>query len=235
MLIGGIQTLSLLDFPEKISAIVFTVGCNFRCGFCHNPEFVDPNQIKKLTKDFIPEEKFFKFLESRKGFLDGVVVSGGEPTIHLDIIPFIEKIKNMNFLVKLDTNGTNPIVIKKLLEKKLIDYIAMDIKNIITEYNDICGAKVNLENIKKSRDLILNSGISHEFRTTVLQNFHNKEKITEIAKFCQGADRYTIQNFRPEKTLDEKFNTFYGFLPEQLAEFKVLAKKYIKNVIILGD
>ncbi len=235
MLIGGIQTLTLLDFPNKVSAIIFTAGCNFRCGFCHNPQFVDPDQIKKLTKDLIPEEKFFKFLQSRKGFLDGIVVSGGEPTIHSDIISFIEKIKNMDFLVKLDTNGTNPTVIKELLEKKLIDYFAMDIKNIPSEYDDICGVKVNLENIKTSRDLIINSGIDHEFRTTVLQNFHNKDKILEIAKFCEGANKYTIQNFRPEKTLDKKFGNFHGFLPKQLTEFKTVAEKYIKTVVVLGD
>ncbi len=235
MLIGGIQTLSLLDFPKKVSAIVFTAGCNFRCGFCHNPEFVDPNQIKKLTKNLIPEEKFFKFLKSRKNFLDGVVVSGGEPTIHLDLVSFIEKIKDMGFLVKLDTNGTNPQIIDELFEKKLIDYIAMDIKNIASAYNDICGVSVNFKNIKTSRDLILNSGISHEFRTTVLQNFHDDKKIEEIAKFCQGANRYTLQNFRPEKTLDQNFSNFHGFLPKQLTKFKTLAEKYIKNVVILSE
>lgn len=235
MLIGGVQTLSLLDFPGKVATIVFTAGCNFRCGFCHNPQFVDPKQIKKLQKDLIPEHKFFTFLESRKNFIDGVVISGGEPTIHSDLVSFIDRIKKMGFLTKLDTNGTNPDVIKELLNKDLIDYFAMDIKNIPAEYDAICGVKVNFENIKKSRDLIINSGIKHEFRTTVLQNFHNKDKIAQIAQFCQGADKYTIQNFRPEKTLDKKFGSFHGFLPKQLAEFKNVAEKYIKNVVVLGD
>ena len=251
MLIGGIQTLSLLDFPKKVSAIVFLAGCNFRCGFCHNPQFVIPEQIKKLQKDLIPERKFFAFLESRKDFLDGVVVSGGEPTIHPDLISFIEKIKDIGFLVKLDTNGTNPEMIKTLLEKKLIDYFAMDIKSSPQNLERICrpvgkspqppltrGSKTDSslqEKIKKSRDLILNSSIDHEFRTTVLQEFHDEKEIEAIAKFCEGTNKYTIQNFRPEKTLDEKFGSFHGFLPKKLARFKKVAEKYVKNVVVLGD
>ncbi len=174
-------------------------------------------------------------METRKNFLDGVVVSGGEPTVHPDLISFITKIKELGLLVKLDTNGTNPEIITKLLEKKLIDYFAMDIKSIPEEYNKICAVKVNFQNIKASRDLILNSGIDHEFRTTVLTKFHDKAKIEAIAKFCEGANKYTIQNFRPEKTLDEKFSRFHGFFSEELTSFKVVAEKYVKNVVVLGD
>lgn len=235
MLIGGVQTLSLLDFPGKVSAIIFTAGCNFRCGFCHNPQFVDPEQIKKLASDLIPEEKFFAFLESRKNFLDGVVVSGGEPTIHQDIVSFIEQIKDVGLRVKLDTNGTNPEVIQELLDKKLIDYFAMDIKAIESKYNKICDTDVTFEKIKKSRDVILNSGIDHEFRTTVLTQFHDEKDIELIAQFCKGANKYTIQNFRPEKTLDKNFSKFSGFLPPQLAKFKEIAQKHIENVVVLGE
>jgi pyruvate formate lyase activating enzyme len=241
MLIGGIQTLSLLDFPKKVATIVFTSGCNFRCGFCHNPQFVDPDQIKKLTNDLIPEKSFFSFLNERRKFLDGVVISGGEPTIQPDLISFIKKIKAMGLEVKLDTNGTNPPIIAKLLENKLIDYIAMDIKSAPQSLKTICrpiNIKNNsllLEKIKESRNLILKADINYEFRTTVLKEFHNEKKIEQIAKFCQGAEKYTIQNFRPKKTLDEKFNKFHGFLPEKLTRFKLIAEKYLKNVIILGD
>jgi pyruvate formate lyase activating enzyme len=226
MLISGIQTLTLLDYPEKVAAIIFTAGCNMRCGFCHNPQFVDPEQIKKLQKNFIPEDKFFKFLKSRENLLDGIVISGGEPTLQPDLITFIQKIKQHNFLVKLDTNGTNPAVIASLLTQNLVDYIAMDIKSAPQNFAKISNpVDLKLSNtiqqkITKSRDLIMNSTINYEFRTTVIKELHDLDEIDKIKEFCHGAKKYILQNFRPAKTLDPAFNKFHGFSDTEFLRLK---------------
>ncbi|MCK5461108.1 anaerobic ribonucleoside-triphosphate reductase activating protein [Candidatus Gracilibacteria bacterium] len=235
MLIGGINTLTLLDFPGKVSCIIFTAGCNFRCGFCHNPQFVLTENIKKLTGHFIPEEKILSFLDSRKGFLDGIVISGGEPTIQPDLLNFIRKIRAKKILVKLDTNGTLPDVLEKIIKENLIDYFAMDIKASVQNYEKICGINLDTKKIEKSKNLILNSGIPHEFRTTVIKNLHDEQEIEAITKFCEGADLYTIQNFRNQKVLDKKYENFQGFSEEDLEKFKNIAKKYIKKVNILKN
>ncbi len=231
MLIGGINTLTLLDYPDKLACIIFIVGCNFRCGFCHNPQFVLPEEIQNFKPEhLIPEGKFFQFLETRKGLLDGVVISGGEPTLHSDLILFLKKIKNLGFLVKLDTNGTNPEVLRKIMENKCVDYFAMDIKASPQKYNKLIGTKINFTNIEKSKDLIISSEINHEFRTTVIPNFHDKSEIKKITQFCKGANKFTIQNFRNTKVLDPKYKKLPGFNPEELKEFKTIAKKFINNV-----
>jgi pyruvate formate lyase activating enzyme len=234
MKIGGVQKLTLLDYPEKTAAIVFVAGCNFRCGFCHNPQFVDPENINEIKDFLIPEDKFFNFLETRKGLLDGVVVSGGEPTVFPDLPQFIKKIKDLDFLVKLDTNGTNPEMIKKLIAEKLIDFIAMDVKMSPENYENIVGVKVDGSKIKESIALILSAKIPHEFRTTVLQKFHNKIEIEKIVKLIKGADKFALQNFRNEKTLDPKFHKFHGFDSEELNEFKKIAEKYVSDVEVRG-
>jgi pyruvate formate lyase activating enzyme len=215
-----------------VACIIFTAGCNFRCGFCHNPQFVDPQQIQKLAPNCIPEKKFFHFLDCRKKFLDGVVISGGEPTIHSDLEDFIQNIKTRGLQVKLDTNGTNPEMVEKLLEKNLVDYIAMDIKSVPQKqtYEKICEISVDLEKIIRTKNHIQNANIAYEFRTTVLQEFHSEKSIEHIAQFCQNAPKYTIQNFRPEKTLSQKFQNFSGFQPAILDRFKQIAQKYIAQV-----
>ncbi len=233
MLIGGIHTLTLLDYPGKVACIIFTAGCNFRCGYCHNAEFVLPEKIKERMNDMIPVEKIFSFLDKRKGKLDGVVVSGGEPTIHPDLIDFIRKIKEKGFLVKLDTNGTNPMAIEKLLAEKLVDYIAMDVKASKEKYDELTGVKNNFASIKHSRDLIKNSDIDYEFRTTVVKGFHDEEEMRKIAQFCRGAKMYSIQNFRPQKVLDKEFKKFNGFLKKELEAFKAIAEEKIAEVTIL--
>ncbi|MDH3324775.1 MAG: anaerobic ribonucleoside-triphosphate reductase activating protein [Candidatus Peregrinibacteria bacterium] len=233
MLIGGIQTLTLLDYPEKVSCILFTAGCNFRCGFCHNPQFVDPEEVKGLAKNLIPEDKFFKFLDSRGKFLDGVVISGGEPTLQPDLIDFIRKIKDRDLLVKLDTNGTAPETLKTLLDEKLIDYVAMDVKTVMKDYSKLCETEVETDKIKQSIDLLQNSGIDYEFRTTVLKEFHNPEIIFKIAESIKGVPKYTIQNFRPQKVLNKAFEKFQGFTPPELEELKRSAEKVLKNVVVL--
>ncbi|MBT3348777.1 anaerobic ribonucleoside-triphosphate reductase activating protein [bacterium] len=234
MLIGGINTLTLLDFPGKVSAIVFTAGCNFRCGYCHNPEFVIPDQLKKLMPTMIPEEKIFKFLETRKEFLDGVVVTGGEPTMHADLPEFCEKIKKMGFLVKLDTNGTNPEMMEKLFEKKLVDYVAMDVKHPLEKYPELVNIAVDPRVLRKSIRIIKKSGLDHEFRTTVVPKFHGEKELEQIATEIAGGKKYTIQNFRPAKTLDPTFEKLRGFTSDELKSLKKVAEKFVEKVQILN-
>ena len=238
MLIGGIHTLTLLDYPKKSACILFTVGCNFRCGYCHNPQFVLPEQIKTYkAKNLIPEEKFFNFLKTRKNLLDGVVISGGEPTLQPDLIQFCKKIKDEGFLVKLDTNGTAPKTIQELIDKNLVDYIAMDIKASPEKYEQICDTKIKLEDIKKSKDIIQKAGstnkLDYEFRTTVIKEYHDEKEIEQIGKFCKDAKTLTLQNFRNKKVLNPKFKTHTGVSKDDLEKFKKILKKYVKKVEIL--
>lgn len=199
MNIGGFEKFTMVDYPGKLAATVFTVGCSFRCPFCHNPELV--SSIKYQVSS-IAEKEFFKFLEDRRGKLEAVCITGGEPTIQPDIIPFIEKIKGMGFLVKLDSNGTRPDVLRKIINKKMVDYIAMDIKNIPEKYSETAGVKVDIERVKLSVKLIINSGIDYEFRTTVVPGFHNEKDFQIIAEWISGARAYFLQEFRDFKVLD---------------------------------
>src|SRR3990172_8063647 len=168
MILGGFQKITLIDYPGKLATTVFTVGCNFRCPFCHNPELVD----LKLVHNEESEKEFLAFLKKRKGKLEGVCITGGEPLIQPDIIDFIKKIKKLGFFVKLDTNGTRPDVLKKIIDAKIIDYIAMDIKNQLKFYDKTTGTKVDKNRIKLSVDLIMNSHIPYEFRTTAVPGLH---------------------------------------------------------------
>lgn len=204
MRIGGLQKLSLIDFPQKTAAIVFTQGCNFRCGYCHNPELIYP----KLYQIPIPEEEVFAFLETRVGKLDGVVITGGEPTLQSDLIDFIKKVKAMGFLVKLDSNGSNPEILKKIIDEKLVDFIAMDIKATFDKYNLVCGVSVNLDNIKKSIELIKKSGIRFQFRTTYDKTKLVDSDIQAMTNFLDVATNYKIQKCNevhlPEGVLEEQ-------------------------------
>lgn len=190
----GLQGLSLIDYPNKLCATLFTGGCNFRCPYCHNPELVIG--YEKLP-DIIQDE-ILKFLKERKGFLDGITICGGEPTIHSYLPDFVKLVKKEGFLVKLDTNGTNPDMLKKIE----VDYIAMDIKGSLKRYNEVSGVKVDTDFIKKSVDLIMESSIDYEFRTTVFPGFFNKEDAVQIAKWVKGAKRYVLQKPTVVKTLD---------------------------------
>jgi len=238
MLIGGVQELTTLDFPGRLAAVVFTLGCNFRCGYCHNPQFVQC-QGETLTSS-IPEEVFFKFLEKRKGKLEGVCISGGEPTLQSDILEFAGKIKRMGFLVKLDTNGTRSGVLKKMIAEKVVDFFAMDIKTSLSRYGEIIntfprssksgvGEDLLINEVKKSKEIIQNSGLPYEFRTTAVKGKHTKEVFEEIGEWLKGAEAYFIQNLRNEKTLSEEYKKKEGFSEKELAEFKLLMEKYVKN------
>ncbi len=200
MLIAGIQKTTLIDYPGKVAATLFLFGCNFRCGFCHNPELI--GELKTKT---ISEKEVLDFLQNRKEFLEGVCITGGEPTIQKDLQDLIRKIKNIGLDVKLDTNGTNPEMLKNLIDENLLDCIAMDIKTGYGKYHKLTNTKTNLEKIKKSIRIIINSKVNHEFRTTVIPEFYDKEDIKEIKEMLKGAKKYYLQKFIPKKTLDPAF------------------------------
>ena len=223
MLLGGLQKFTLIDYPGKIAATVFTVGCNFLCPFCHNPELIDPKLMKNQPS--VLESEFFEFLKSRQGKLDGVCITGGEPTLHKDLADFLSKIKSLGFAVKLDTNGSHPEILEKLITEKLVDYIAMDIKAPADKYSEIAGG-VGIDKIKKSVGLIKNSGVDYEFRTTVVPKFHKKEDLIKIAEWLKGAKKYFIQQFYPTKTLDDCLMGEKSYSKEELNELCEAIKSY---------
>lgn len=230
MLIAGVEKLTTLDFPGRLAAVVFTPGCNFRCGFCHNPHLVDGNRLKETKDDIIPEESFFNFLRQREGLLEGVCVSGGEPTIQPDLVEFSLKIKKAGFLVKIDTNGTNPKILEDLIKEKAVDFFAMDIKTNPSNYKDIAGVDFPVKEVERSKELIQNCGLPHEFRTTVIKNKHTSEIFKNIGEWIRGADNYYIQNFRNKTALlDEGYKNMEGFSGEELLEIKSLMEKYVKR------
>ncbi|WP_372519568.1 anaerobic ribonucleoside-triphosphate reductase activating protein [Candidatus Ruminimicrobiellum ovillum] len=193
MRIGGLQKFSFIDFPNKTAAIIFTQGCNFRCAYCHNPELIYPNMYQVP----MPEEQIFAFLESRRNQLDAVVITGGEPTLQPDLIDFIKKVKAMGFLVKLDSNGSNPEVLEQIINQKLVDFIAMDIKAPFDKYNLVCCVPVNIENIKRSIELIKNSGIDFLFRTTYDKSKLFDEDIQTMTNFLNVDTHYKVQKCNP--------------------------------------
>ncbi len=222
MKIGGLQKLTLIDFPGRVACTVFLSGCNFRCPWCYSPELVLPDDIKKHPK--IEEEVFFDFLDKRKGKLDGVVVCGGEPTISKESVDFVRKIKEKGFLVKLDTNGANLEVIKEM--KEFLDYIAMDVKLPVERYKEVSEKTFD---VKESIDFIKSCGVDYEFRTTVVPGIHKKEDIEKIAKTIKGAKRYYMQNFLPEKTIDENFLKNKSFSIEEMEIFRKTASPFVEN------
>jgi pyruvate formate lyase activating enzyme len=226
MKIGGLQKVSLIDFPDRISCIIFTQGCNLRCPYCHNPELVIPENFSEI----ISEKDFFSFLQKRKKYLEGVSITGGEPCLQKDLLEFSEKIKNMGFAVKLDTNGCFPRIIKNASEKKLLDYIAMDVKAPAEKYNILVGKKIDTGKITKSIELIKNSGLPYEFKTTVVKSqlsFHDMGKIGEMIK---GAKSYYLQKFIPSKTLDPSFMKETTYTDEEFEKIKKIMSDYAENV-----
>jgi len=218
MIIAGLQKLTLIDYPGKIGATVFLSGCNFRCDWCYSSELVLPKKIK--NQPVIPGKDFFSFLKQRQGLLEGIVICGGEPTINKDLGKFIKKIRKLGFLVKLDTNGSNPKMLKELIDNNLLDYIAMDIKVPWGLKSQISISKYENE-IKKSVDLLKNSGLNFEFRTTVVPTVHTKKDVLEIAKWIGGSKiKYYLQNFRPEKTIDPKFEKIKPYSDKYLLEIQ---------------
>ena len=195
MQIGGFLKQSFIDFPKVYSAVIFTNGCNLNCWYCHNKQLINNKQKCETSLDEI-----YKFLESRKGFIEGVVISGGEPTLQPDLETVIDKIKSIGYKVKLDTNGTNPLILEKLLPK--LDYVAMDIKNSFANYEKIAG-KINIENIKKSVEILKNCNVDYEFRTTFPTGI-TLQDIDDIGKAIKGAKCFYLQNYVPQDNILEQ-------------------------------
>ncbi|MDO8444481.1 MAG: anaerobic ribonucleoside-triphosphate reductase activating protein [bacterium] len=252
MQIAGIQKLTLVDFPGHVAATIFTRGCSFRCGFCHNPELVLPEKFNPL----LSEAQIFEFLESRYGKLTGICITGGEPLLNVDCDKFISHLKALGFDVKLDTNGSFPERLAKIIKDGDVDYIAMDIKSSLQKYamtisnyqlsisNKFSNKKLktdqltgnwkletgNLQsNILKSIRLIMSSGIDYEFRTTVCHPLHQVTDFEEIGKMIKGAKRYFIQNYKKSKQVDETEN-YQPFSDKELKEAKKIMEKYVEEV-----
>ena len=224
--IKGLQKLSAIDYPGKTCAIVFLPDCNFRCPFCQNPDLIErPGELEAIS-----EEEVIDLVKSRRKWIDGVCITGGEPCIHKDLPDFIRKVKQAGFLIKLDTNGTNPGMLRELLKEGLLDYIAMDIKAPLEKYREAAGVEVDKEAIQKSVKLIMGSGVDYEFRTTVLPRLHSRDDMEAIGKWLHGAERYRIQGFRPENCLDRSFRKEGTFSKEELEELALIARKHIRNV-----
>ena len=224
MIIAGLQKMTITDFPENVACILFLKGCNFRCPYCQNSELID----YKIDDNYILKEEVFDFLKKRQGILDGVVISGGEPTVNKDLPKLIKEIRDLGFKIKLDTNGTNPQMLKELLEDGLIDYVAMDIKNVQTKYLETAGLSEKnvqiLENVQKSIDILKKSNVDHEFRTTIMKNYHNIEDLEEINKLIGKDEKYFIQNFE-----DSEYVLDHNIEPFSEKELKEIKNKLTKN------
>lgn len=228
MIIGGIQKTSLIDFPSTISCVLFTAGCNFHCPYCHNPELVVP------PFETLDLESIFDFLIRRQSLLDGVVITGGEPTLHPDIEAFCNRIKDLGFSIKLDTNGSRPESIRSLINSGCIDYIAMDVKTQPENYSPHI-AHISPEALYQSIQLIKNSGIRHEFRTTCAPPFVDAEIILNIARIIEGADLFVLQ----AASIDQKVLNPGFFIPHDqpfkragMEHFQQTAAPYLKNIQI---
>ncbi|MEI6494627.1 MAG: anaerobic ribonucleoside-triphosphate reductase activating protein [bacterium] len=191
MKIGGLERFSLIDYPGQVAAIIFTQGCTFRCGFCYNPELVNPS----LFTPTIPEEEVLTFLKEREGKLGALVITGGEPTMQEDLPEFIARVRALGMLVKLDTNGSNPEMLEQLLKDKLVQYVAMDIKAPLDKYADATCVAIEPERIKRSIGLIMKSGVDYEFRTTVVRSQLGSEDFKKIGELIKGAKLYALQKF----------------------------------------
>ncbi len=236
MIIGGLEKLSMIDFPGYISTVVFTVSCNFRCHFCYNPMLVLANtgggESKYKEEDFsvISEKDLLLFLKKRIGKIEGVVISGGEPTLQPDLKDFIIKIKNMGFKVKVDTNGTNYKIIAELIKDKLIDYVAMDVKAPLEKYSDVVGVKVNISEIKKTINLLLSGVIPYEFRTTLVPGLHTVADVIKMSEEIVGADKWFLQRFKSDTELvNNIFKNKTTFSITKMKSIVSLVKKNVPN------
>ena len=226
--IKGYEKSSLVEWPGKVVSIIFTAGCNFRCPFCHNRNLVEGfDEFEDLSFNEVLEN-----IKSRRKWIDAIEITGGEPTLHPQIIEILERIKKEGFLVKLDTNGTIPNLLKEFFEKNLVDYVAMDIKNSEEKYSETAGAIVDLNKIKESIKLIMENAPDYEFRTTILPRHHKEEDFEKIGKMIEGSKRYYLQNFNAGNCLDPEYNKEDNFNDESLKNFKEILKKYVKEVNI---
>jgi pyruvate formate lyase activating enzyme len=233
VLIQHLEKLTLLDFPGRVASVVFTYGCNLRCPYCHSPELVTLPMQEELL---LSEDEIINFLRTREGKIDGLVITGGEPTVHKDLLPFIKKIKQLFpwLLIKLDSNGTFPERVLEILESNVVDYWAMDVKYESELYEQGLNGGMKFSDIKESINMIKNSGVEYEFRTTVVKGMHTKKVMESIGELIDGADIYYIQNFRAGKSIDMSMSNSNSFTEEELRVFEKQMKKYAKKVVVRG-
>ncbi len=215
MKIGGFQKTTLLDYPEHVSAIIWTVGCNFRCPFCYNTGLVYEES------DLFSEDEILDFLKKRKAFLEALTISGGEPFLQKDLKKFCKKVKNLGYKIKIDTNGTFPDKLKEMIDEKLVDYISMDIKAPKEKYEKLSGVKTDIEKINKSIEILKNSDIEYEFKTTVVPEFLEDKDIQEIAKWIKGSNKYFLQQFKNDIPV----------IKSDLASLKPYSEEYLQNIL----
>jgi pyruvate formate lyase activating enzyme len=225
MKIGTIQKFSLIDYPGKVSAVVGTQGCNMRCFWCHN-HYLIPYDYSPLSRP-IEEDDFFRFLKDRINFLDAIVISGGEPTIHVDLPGFCEKIKSLGYLIKLDTNGTNPRLLRELIASDLLDYVAMDIKTHAGNYDKLCREKIDVNDILSSIDTILSGDKPYEFRTTCVTPFVCRDNIDQVAGMITGARLFYLQRCTDQGNMRGK-NGYRALDRRELTDLKCKAASYVK-------
>ena len=230
MNISGIQKLTLLDYPGKVACTLFTAGCNFRCPFCHNAGLVLPDMLEEAS---ISEDEVMSFLKKRAGMLDGVAITGGEPLLHTDMPEFLEKIKNLGYKIKLDTNGSNPKLLKEIVNAGLVDRVAMDIKNAPSEYDKTAGCSVDMEKIEESKDFLLTGTCDYEFRTTVVKGIHTKESIVAAAKWISGAKEYYLQQFKDSGNLIAP-DAFEPFDENEMHELADAVRPFVPTVEVRG-
>ncbi|MCD6517874.1 MAG: anaerobic ribonucleoside-triphosphate reductase activating protein [Candidatus Aminicenantes bacterium] len=228
--IKGLEKFAPKDFPGYISSTIFLGGCNFRCPFCQNPDLVlNPGELPVM-----PQELFIEFIDSRKGWLEAVCVTGGEPLIHKDLIQLLGLIKEKGLRIKLDTNGSFPERLREIIQKGLIDSAAMDIKAPLDKYSLASGVDVNVEEIKKSISILKNSNIEYMFRTTVVPGLIDGKSIEEIGRMLEGGPLFQIQQFSPKITLDESYRTIEPYPKEEVQRLGRIAEKYFAKVNLEG-
>lgn len=226
MKFGGLQKLTLLDYPQKIACTVFTVGCNFRCPFCHNNSLVS-NNVEEIST-----EQILAFLRKRKPVLEGMCLTGGEPLLQKDVAEFLAEVKKIGYLVKLDTNGANPQKLKQLVESGLVDYVAMDVKNSLERYNQTAGVNVDLDAICQSVEYLKSGAVDYEFRTTVTDNLHTEKSIEQMGKWLTGAKVVYLQQFVDSGDLIDPTTT--GCDEQTLKKYQSVLQKYVQNVQLRG-
>ena len=227
---GWVRT-SFIDYPAHIATVLFTGGCNFRCPMCHNADLVlRPGELPTL-----PDEEVWEFLERRVGLLDGVVITGGEPTLQSDLASFIRRVRERGLDVKLDTNGYRPGVLGALLDEGLVDYVAMDVKAPPEKYSILSGeAEVDVARVAHSIELLRGSGIACEFRTTVVPGLLSDEDVESIARWIAGAEQYVLQQFRPLGTLDPALEAVNPYPPDRLRRMADLAGRWVGRAVVRG-
>lgn len=220
--------MTLLDYPQKVAAIVFTAGCNMRCPFCYNSQLVLPEQIN--PERLYDQKQVIDFLKRRKKYLDGLVITGGEPTLQADLPEWLAKMKKIGYAIKVDTNGLRPEVLAEIIEAGLVDYVAMDIKGPLENYEKFSGVKG--ETISQSIEIIMDSGLAYEFRSTIAKGFHNDKDIELMAKMVKGAEKYYLQNFYEGKILAPDKFSGQSFTQKELARLRDLCSQHVKNCLI---